>query len=175
MPKPNRVERVCETCGSIFFAWPSRIKIGKAKFCSTSCGKKGSFNHSWNGGVKKVQGYRRLLKPDHPFCDSRGYIAEHRLVMEEHLGRLLTPEEVVHHKNFIRDDNRIENLQLMINQAEHYALHMRGNKIWQGRRHRPETIQKMRDAWANNPERRMKQQVSYSGQGNPNYRHGEYV
>ena len=67
-------------------------------------------------------GYVRLLRPEHPFHDNRGYVKEHRLVMEEYLGRYLTKDEIVHHINEDPSDNRIENLQLMT-RAEHVKLH----------------------------------------------------
>jgi hypothetical protein len=48
----------------------------------------------------------------HPRGGSSGYVFEHILVAEEILGRYLTPDETIHHRNGVRDDNRPENLEL---------------------------------------------------------------
>ena len=67
----------------------------------------------WRGGTTNRDGYRLRIKPEgHPAA--RKYVMEHRLVMEETLGRYLQPHENVHHKNGIRDDNRPENLELWV-------------------------------------------------------------
>lgn len=85
-------------------------------------------NHDKRKGGRMIcDGYVYISKRDHPYATKAGYVCEHRLVMEKHLGRYLNPDEVVHHKNGIPDDNRLENLQLLANQTEHIRLHQTGN------------------------------------------------
>lgn len=58
-------------------------------------------------------GYIRVYKPDHPKAwIHTGHVYEHRLVMEEHLGRYLTDNEHIHHRNGVKHDNRLSNLEL---------------------------------------------------------------
>ena len=73
---------------------------------------------------KRRDGYIKVYVPDHPHSTADGYVMKHTLVMEREIGRYLNDDEVVHHKHHIRDDNRIENLQLM-NVREHMSMHMK--------------------------------------------------
>jgi hypothetical protein len=63
-------------------------------------------------GTINCAGYKQLWKPGHPCADKRGLIMEHRLVMSNMIGRPMTKDENVHHKNGIKTDNRPENLEL---------------------------------------------------------------
>jgi len=83
--------------------------------------------NAWKGGHVSL-GYNLIYSNNHPNKDSTGYVREHRLVMEKVLGRYLNKDEVVHHLNGIKGDNRLENLELMT-KAEHIILHLTGRKV----------------------------------------------
>lgn len=68
-------------------------------------------------------GYIRVLIPLAEQVGNNKYSMEHRMVMEKHLGRKLREDEVVHHKNHNRSDNRLCNLQLMT-YSEHSRHHI---------------------------------------------------
>lgn len=116
----------CASCGTHCHVYRSP-SAPTPRFCSVQCtglAQRGADNPAYSGGrVLNTYGYALLLAPDHPNADPRGYVYEHRLVMEEATGRILTSTEVVHHKNRIRDDNRISNLQLFATHSDHLKQH----------------------------------------------------
>lgn len=66
--------------------------------------------------------YNYAVVPEHPKRTTNNYVLEHRVVMENYLGRLLNDNEVVHHINGNKKDNRIENL-IVLSVDEHARLH----------------------------------------------------
>jgi hypothetical protein len=68
-------------------------------------------------------GYIYLFTPGHPNADQNGYVKEHRLVVERMVQRFLTKEEVIHHLDFNRTNNQIDNLMLFPNQRSHSSFH----------------------------------------------------
>ena len=98
-------ECLCNACGRTTIINGYSLRSGKSRTCGCS---------HWKGGFKLDKwGYRYKWVPKHPAAVG-GYIQEHRLVIEEGLGRPLKPTETVHHKNGIKTDNRLENLELRV-------------------------------------------------------------
>jgi hypothetical protein len=61
--------------------------------------------------------------PGHHLANVNGYVPEHRLIAEQKLGRHLRPDEIVHHINGDRGDNRPDNIEVVASNAEHAVHH----------------------------------------------------
>ena len=99
----------------------------KALRCRT-CSNKGENNPRWKGGLIKTSGKKGIYRisvyaPEHPMSDSRGYCLRSRLVLAEKLGRNLEPEEICHHINFDKKDDRPGNLRQFRDHSAHTKYH----------------------------------------------------
>lgn len=100
-------------------------------------------NRAWKGGrIIDVDGYVLVRVKDHPSADSRGYVREHRLIVERLLGRHLSPEEIVHHLDGDRANNDPANLELFASNGDHLRATLAG----QVPRHTPEGRRRMSEA-----------------------------
>jgi len=127
---PNYVKKIsviCPICKKQFNVIPSLIKRGRGKFCSKKCYSKGSVGRkgTHNKGGKSItdDGYILIWQPKHPYAQKKGYILEHRLIMEKYLKRYLTSVEIVHHEDEYRQNNDISNLRLFNSRKEHIDYH----------------------------------------------------
>lgn len=107
---------------------PKEIVLCKEDDCEKEAARKGwchaHYRQMLRGGrtqpirvsdgryVDDVSGYVYLRAKGHSEAAQRGWGLEHRIVMSDHLGRPLFPDENVHHINGVKDDNRQENLEL---------------------------------------------------------------
>ena len=83
----------------------------------------------YTGGHTVIYGgYIWELCPDHKNANPFGFVPQHRLIVERHLNRYLSPHEVVHHDNENKLDNSLDNLKLMT-KSEHLKLHRERQRL----------------------------------------------
>ena len=105
--------------------WKRMKEAGIPRLPQHSC--PGARNPAWKGGrCKDGDGYILIFKPDHPYATAAGYVREHRLVMERHLKRYLLPNEVVHHMDGDRANNKKKNLKVFASNADHLRYDLKG-------------------------------------------------
>jgi len=142
------IKKQCVFCNESYYKYPSTAK--GSKFCSRLCqnrwkskfdnpfkGKQhtqetkrklslamvGKTHRKENNRISDGHGYIFVYRPQHPLSNSQGYMREHRLVMEKHLGRQLNRKEVIHHIDRNKRNNQLDNLILFENNKDHYAFH----------------------------------------------------
>ena len=131
MPQ-KQIRRVCPACLGVFGVTPydfdramAKSGVWRCKTCTLVLRNKHGAHRF--GSFSKAKSRYVFVKTE------SGFVQLHRLVMEMYLGRYLDCDEVVHHCNGEKTDNRIENLELMTN-SEHTTLHNLGKVFTEGTR-----------------------------------------
>jgi len=140
-PYPDNFKRIYIACPECKKSRWVRVIKGKptaprCRTCTIRATKHQGKNHyNWKGGqYQNSYGYiETTISADNSYFSMApkpngnriSYILEHRLIMAKYLHRCLEPYEHIHHKNGIRNDNRIENLELTLN-GQHIKAHHQG-------------------------------------------------
>ena len=140
--KVNRIPNTtCVMCLTRMYRRPGELRAGRGRYCSRACRNKahppkgpcpqrgvpGARNGSWKGGVtiwRKAGNYppiKYVRAPGwaKPMARKDGYLMEHRLLMAQRIGRLLTRTEVVHHLDHDPTNNALPNLELWPDNRTH--------------------------------------------------------
>ncbi len=110
----------CDWCHKSYSQYKSIIEKSNLHFCSNICKyrhQKGNRHPQWTG--KSFNNGYKTIKIDGQ------YKFEHRLIIEKHLGRFLKSEEIIHHLNGIKTDNRIENLSIVCRKTHESSTYIK--------------------------------------------------
>lgn len=120
-------EGACSFCGKESLLANSKRKATSDSFCSRRCQYESvKSKHSGNRHIKSRPGgdhHTMVLRHGHHRATKGGQVYEHILVAEAALGRPVSKEEVVHHINCVKSDNRPENLFVCSGSKEHFLIH----------------------------------------------------
>lgn len=113
----NQTEKICPVCGTSFVVRPSETFI---QTCSRDCQVKARTKratgrmHNGRPVLMTSDGYLSVYEPDHPSANRHsGRVLEHRLIVEQQIGRYLTRDETINHIDHVRSNNAPENLEIL--------------------------------------------------------------
>lgn len=123
-PDAKIYEGPCAVCKTVIRRSTCHFETRKIQVCSNEC--KGKALEPERDSVRWKKGRAFVYRPDHPYAKKEkkmsGYVLRSRAMMEDHLGRILEPSEIVHHKNDDCTDDQLDNFELT-NRSDHRSHH----------------------------------------------------